>query len=136
MSDSGKRLSILSQPSIHEIYSIPKFNSEERDYFFTFNEAELKASKQFHSHRNRVYFLLMLGYFNIKPVCLIYNWNEIETDYEYISKKYFPAANKKKHNIDRFTRRRLYKKVFEIVEYQRYDKTIESELVKHLGFVA
>jgi len=57
-----------SLPSIYEVYSMPQFNSEERDYFFTFNNTELEASKQFHSRRNRIYFLLMLGYFKIKPV--------------------------------------------------------------------
>jgi len=34
MSESGKRLSILSIPSVHEIYSVPQFNIEERKRSF------------------------------------------------------------------------------------------------------
>ena len=68
----GKRLSILSLPIVQEEYSVPRFDSHEREIYFSFNEAELDAVKHFHSHRNRIHFLLMLGYFKIKPICLIY----------------------------------------------------------------
>ena len=119
MNNQGKRLSILSSPEVQEIYRVPRFNPRERDYFFTFTDGELAAVKRFHSDCNRIHFLLILGYFKVKPVSLIYNWKEIEADYQYISERYYPSASKEMQNISRFTRSRLYRKIFDIVDYQR-----------------
>ena len=128
----GKRLSILTIPEAKELYSVPRFEAHERDYFFTFSDEELNAVKHLHSHRNRIHTLLMLGYFKVKPVCLIYDWSDIEGDYRYIASRYYPSASKHRVNITRFTRRRLYQKVTEQQDYQRFDKTIENQLEKHL----
>jgi len=66
----SKRLFILSQPEVQEVYSVPLLNTRDREHFFTFTEDELTAVKLLHNHRHRIYFLLMLDYFKFKPVCL------------------------------------------------------------------
>jgi len=132
MSSTDKRLSILSLPEVKEYYSIPQFNSLEREHFLSFTEDELAAVKRLHSHRNRIHVLLMLGYFKVKSVCLIYNWKDIEVDYQYISERYYPAASKQMHVIDRYTRSKLYKKVFEMHDYQRCDVTAKTKLQLYL----
>ena len=37
----SKRLSILSQPEVQEVYSVPKFKARDRDHFFAFTDDEL-----------------------------------------------------------------------------------------------
>lgn len=69
-----KRLSILSQPEAQEAYSVPAFNTRDREHFFTFTDEELAAVQRLHNHRHRIYFLLMLAYFKFKPVCLTLHW--------------------------------------------------------------
>lgn len=69
-----KRLSILSQPEAQRFYSIPAVNTRDREHFFTFTDEELAAVQRLHNHRHRIYFLLMLGYFKFKPVCLTLQW--------------------------------------------------------------
>jgi len=63
-----KRLSILSQTEVQEVYRIPQFSERDREQFFDFTDDELATVRRLHTHRNRIHFLLMLGYFKFKPV--------------------------------------------------------------------
>ena len=74
MKSQANRLSILSLPEAREVYSVPPFTTQERQHFFTFTVDELDTVKGLHFHRNRIHFLLMLGYFKAKRVCLTYHW--------------------------------------------------------------
>ena len=128
MQSQAKRLAILSLPEAQELYSVPPLNTHEKDYFFTLDDDELAAVNRLHSHRNRIHCLLMLGYFKIKPVCLLYQWKDIDQDYRYIAERYYPSANKQKQNISRLTRNRLYRRVFELFDYARFTKLIKYDL--------
>jgi TnpA family transposase len=128
----SKRLSILSQPEVQEVYSVPVFNARDREHFFTFTEDELAAVKLLHSHRHRIHFLLMLGYFKFKPVCLKLQWTAIASDYQYITERYFPGANLQKHTLSRLTRNRYYRRIFEMLDYQNFTKELEHELLTQL----
>jgi TnpA family transposase len=128
----SKRLSILSQPEAQEVYSIPVLNARDREHFFTFTEDELAAVKRLHNHRHRIYFLLMLGYFKCKPVCLKLQWKAIASDYQYIAERYFPGANLQNNTISRFVRIRYYRRIFQMLDYQRFSKELEQELLEQL----
>jgi len=132
MKNQGNRLSILSLPEAREFYSVPKFLTDERDYFFRFTDEELKIAKRFNKAPNRIHFLLMLGYFKVKKVCLVYGWKTIEADYHYIAKRYFPQSNKHNKNIDRETRRRLYNIIFDLKNYNRCDQNVKNALLSDL----
>jgi len=128
----SKRLSILSQPEAQEVYSIPVLNARDREHFFTFTEDELAAVQRLHNHRHRIYFLLMLGYFKFKPVCLKFRWKPIASDYQYIAERYFPGANLQNKPISRFVRIRYYRRIFQMLDYQRFSKELEQELLEQL----
>jgi TnpA family transposase len=132
MNNQGKRLSLLSIAEVREFYSVPIFNADERELFFTFTDEELKIAKRLNKTPNKVHFLLMLGYFKVKKVCLVYGWKTIETDYHYICERYFPNANKHNKNIDRETRRRLYNIIFDIKNYNRCNHGVQSTLLSDL----
>ena len=112
MTFAGKRLSILSEPEVRDLYSIPQLCSHEREYFFSLNDEELAAMKRFHTYRNRIHFILMLGYFKVKRVCLAYKWKDIKDDYQYIVKRYFPQASRQNKKLTRQSRSRIYSVVF------------------------
>ncbi len=88
--------------------------------------------KRFHTYRNRLHFILMLGYFKIKRVCLVYKWKDIKDDYQYIVKRYFPHASRQNKKLTRQSRSRIYGAVFNILNYQRCNKATESQLLTHL----
>lgn len=43
MHDSGKRLTILTAKEIQELYGLPTFTPEERDFYFSLNPLEKQA---------------------------------------------------------------------------------------------
>jgi hypothetical protein len=51
MKSQGKRLSILSLSEVQEVYSIPRLDAHERDYFFSFTDVELDAVKHLGEHQ-------------------------------------------------------------------------------------
>ena len=128
MKSQAKRLAILSLPEAEELYSVLQLNSHEKDYFFTLDDDELAAVNRFGLVRNRIHFILMLGYFKVKRVCLVYRWKDIVEDYHYIADRYFPNASRQNKNLDRHTRRRLYNIIFELTGYQRCNNIFENEL--------
>ena len=95
MKSRSKRISILSLPEVQDLYSVPIFSTDDREYFFTLTEAELKHVNRLNLYRNRIHLILMLGYIKAKKVCLIYRWNDIFKDFQYVANRYFPKANMK-----------------------------------------
>lgn len=132
MKPQSRRLSVLSLPEVQDLYSVPNFSEDERQYFFTLTDEELEIVNRLHLPRNRIHLILMLGYFKVKPVCLIYRWKDIVDDYCYIADRYFPNATKKNKNINRQTRSRLYNIAFDINGSQRCNQAIEIELLDQL----
>jgi hypothetical protein len=132
MTSYSKRLSILAAPEIQDLYSIPKLNAQEQEYFFSLTDEEFAIVNRLNTTRNRIHLILMLGYFRIKRVCVVYRWHEIVDDYYHVAHRYYPKASKKKKNINRQTRSELYKKVFAIEGFQRFDKTTEETMSSHL----
>ena len=47
----------------HDLYDPPRFNDNDREYFFNLNTVELSALKQFRIVQNKAHFTLLLGYF-------------------------------------------------------------------------
>ena len=64
--DETKRIQLLTDVEISDLYDRPDFNSEERELFFALNQAEEKVLSQYRNARTRVYFILQLGYFKAK----------------------------------------------------------------------
>lgn len=103
MTSYSQRLSILSAPEVQDIYSTPKLNTQEQEYFFALTDEELAIVNRLNTTRNRIHLILMLGYFRIKRVCLVYQWRDICDDYFYIAQRYYPKASKRNKNIGRQT---------------------------------
>ena len=75
-----KRLYLLSEAEIDELYAIPIFNQEERGIYFDLNKAELDALDQLTTTKTRLYFILQLGYFLKFPTKL----GAMNTHYKYV----------------------------------------------------
>ncbi|NJR65276.1 MAG: DUF4158 domain-containing protein, partial [Leptolyngbyaceae cyanobacterium CRU_2_3] len=64
--DELKRIQLLTDAEISDLYDRPDFNKEEREFFFTLNQAEEKLLTHYRNARTQVYFILQLGYFKAK----------------------------------------------------------------------
>ena len=128
-----ERLQILIESEINDLYSPPRFNQEERRYYFSLNDQEAKIAKSIRKRSHQCSFVALLGYFKSKPVILNPRFGQIEQDLEFIAKELFPGANLRRFTLDQKQRNRLYQKVFSALNYQSWhDQNDRDQLIAHL----
>lgn len=80
-----KRIQLLSDSEISDIYNRPDFNNDERELYFSINDGkELALLNQYPNIKTRVYFILQLGYFKAKQQFYKFNLEDVITDFEYV----------------------------------------------------
>ncbi len=85
---------------------------------------------------SRIYFVLLLGYFRLKPVVLNFGYAEISDDLRFIANEFYPGIKIKRHNLTRSQRSRLYQRTFELVNYGSYDQAYLPGLMEHAAKTA
>lgn len=90
-----KRLYLLSEAEIDELYSRPIFNQEERRVYFDLNKDELDALEQLSTIKTRLYFILQLGYFKAKHQFFTFNLDEVKDDVAFLLQHFFQETNLK-----------------------------------------
>ena len=88
-----KRLYLLSEAEIDELYARPIFNQEERVLYFDLNKAELDALGQLTTTKTRLYFILQLGYFKAKHQFFTFNLDEVNDDVTFLLNHFFHEPN-------------------------------------------
>lgn len=58
----GKRLSILAEAEIEELYLPPVFSETDQRFFFTLNDRELEVINRIRDRKYRVVAIVLLGY--------------------------------------------------------------------------
>lgn len=84
-----KRISLLSEAEINDLYSRPDFNHHERKLYFTINEREFNALNNYSNLKTRIYFILQLGYFKAKQQFFKFTFEDVSNDVEYILANFF-----------------------------------------------
>ncbi|MDA8205649.1 MAG: DUF4158 domain-containing protein [Thermaerobacter sp.] len=65
------RLKILDTPEIEELYGRPRFDPEERTYYFALTPEERDIAYSYRTPENRILFILQAGYFKAKTIFLV-----------------------------------------------------------------
>lgn len=84
-----KRLKILSNEELDEIYGRPCFTYEDRQSYFSLNHPEKELLLILRSIRSQAYFILQLGYFKAKHQFFIFELNEVAEDLHYMLGEHF-----------------------------------------------
>ena len=87
-----KRISLLSETEINDLYARQDFNHYERTLYFAINEREHDALSNYSNVRTRVYFILQLGYFKAKHQFFKFNFEDMRDDVEYILVNFFSSS--------------------------------------------
>lgn len=87
-----KRLYLLSEAEIADLYARPNFNSDERELYFAMNQTELDALSHYSTIKTRVYFILQLAYFKAKHQFFTFKFEDIRVDVEYILSIFFKTT--------------------------------------------
>ena len=82
---SEKRIKILTEVEIEELYSAPKYSEQDQRFFLSLNDAELQLVKRLRDRKNKCMFVVLLGYFKSKPIPIIPKYSQVKADLKYVS---------------------------------------------------
>ncbi|TMS94087.1 DUF4158 domain-containing protein [Pseudoalteromonas sp. S201] len=74
-SSKTKRIQILSESEINELYALPNFSRQERDDYFSLDNETQKLVNELRRTETRVYFILLLGYFRSRPIVFNFSFD-------------------------------------------------------------
>jgi hypothetical protein len=136
MSQNNKRLSILLDSEINELYSPPSLTPEQSRYYFSLNDIEVESFNRLQDRYSRVYFVLLLGYFKIKPVILNFTFSQVKNDFKFVASEYFAGEKFKQRNLDPSQKTRLYRRVFSLVNYKSFSNDVRISLQKETTHIS
>jgi hypothetical protein len=79
-----KRIHLLSEAEIADVYARPDFNAQEQALYFTLDDRERDCLNHYATPLTRLYFILQLGYFKAKQQFFNVGVEEVPADVEYI----------------------------------------------------
>jgi TnpA family transposase len=115
-----KRIQILSDAEVIDIYTRPAFNHLEREEYFVLDTATLATINTMTKLETKVYLILLIGYFRAKPVVPMFQLQEVRDDVEHVCHTYFEGAWIESWSISKSTRQKLVSKMLSILDYERY----------------
>ncbi|MCK5678536.1 MAG: DUF4158 domain-containing protein [Flavobacteriaceae bacterium] len=116
-----KRIKILTDKEIQELYELPKFANEERFKYFSLNPSEKIELDRLYSIPSKIFFLLDLGYFKAKKMFFMFSPEDLKKDINHIIQQYFTDCNLPdtfKIKISRTTRWTNQSRILQLFNYQ------------------
>ena len=89
---SNKRIYILPDAEVKEVYDYPVFSDTERQEYLFLEKKELAFLRKFKRVNAKVYFILQLGYFKSTTIFHKICFKKSRKDIAYIRKTYFPES--------------------------------------------
>ena len=129
-----KRIKILTEAEIAELFGPPILSSNDQRFFFTLNDAELAECNRIRERDHRCMFVVLLGYFKVKPIMLSPGYHQIKQDLKYVCSEVFPGPGLRPFNLTQKARVRIYQRIFKLTGHQRWlNKSHSSALIKDLN---
>jgi len=94
MGTGYKRIKILSEAEISDLYSLPQFTLEERIIYFSLNKQEKLLIQKIPDLPSKVHAILQLGYFKAKGRLFSFKYHDVLPDIDYILTQYFVIQDK------------------------------------------
>ena len=84
----NKRIYILSEEEVKQLYDLPQFSCDEREIFFELNVTERGGLKNLKGTAAKIHFILQCGYFKAKQRIFEYSYSAVKDDVAYINERY------------------------------------------------
>ena len=123
-----KRLQILGDEEIENLYGLPHFTPEEQVEYFTLSAREAAALERFRTVESRLYAMLQLGYFKARHLFFIFSFDTASVDAQYIQDRYFLGAELTKPTISKVTRLNQQHCILELCNYRTCDEAARQRL--------
>lgn len=111
----GKRLSILTEAEIEELYSPPVFSESDQRFFFALNDQELEVINRIRDRKHRVVAITLLGYFKSKPILLTPSFKSMQADLSFVTALYFKDLKYRRFSLKADQKFRLYERVLSLI---------------------
>lgn len=131
-----KRLSILYQSKIVVLSGIPALDDEQWRQNFSLNSIEAEAAARIRNISHRCFFVALLGYFKIKPICLNASFGDTESDLRFIASEYYDKPTLKRFSVSPAQISRFYKRIFELRKHHEWNKSWQARLTAHANEIA
>ncbi len=115
---SSGRIQLFNKQEYNSFYEFPSFSPQEQDRFFAFTKADAHLMEEFSSDRDKIYFLLCLGYFRSTLCFVNFTPRNIKCDWDYIYQKYL-----------------FDKKIYKRLPHPRQRIRIQNKILEHEGFI-
>ena len=109
-----ERVQILTDSEQFDFYNPPVFNSDDQRFFFALNDKELFEANKFRNRRLGCMFIVLLGYFKVKPVVLNPGYHQIKQDLKYVYKSVLPGSGFRPFNLSQKENERIYQRIFNL----------------------
>ena len=127
-----KRLTILSNSEIIDLYSLPVFDEAMREFYFTLEDSEITEMKSKKLIESRVNFILQLGYFKYKEMFFRATFADVRDDVQYIMNRYFSNEKLPEVMISKKTRLDHQSRILKLLQYKLFNSNDQAVLKKHL----
>ena len=127
--DFSTRIKILNLNEVQELYSLPKLDHQEQEFYFSMDSVELSIAYSYRTLATQVFFILQLGYFKAKKMFFLPTYEEVKEDITFITNKYFsqqPLINTT--DISKTTTWEQQQKILHLVKYQYFDDYWKTKL--------
>ncbi len=123
-----KRLQILGDEEIENLYGLPRFTPKEQMEYFTLLPKEFTAIEQLPRIRSRIYTILQLGYFKARHLFFTFSFSIVEKDLKHIQERYFPNFQLNKLELGKVTRLNQQRLILELCNYHTCDSEARTAL--------
>jgi len=130
MGTGYKRIKILSEAEISDLYSLPQFTLEERIVYFSLNKQEKLLIQKIPDLPSKVHAILQLGYFKAKRRLFSFKYHDVLPDIDYILTQYFVIQDKYESILLKAKKEENNKRILALLNYRTFDAKARKELVE------
>ncbi len=129
---SNKRLKIISQAEINELYDLPQFTDSERKTYFSLSKKEYKLMTDRGSLASKVHFILQLGYFKATSLFFNCTFKDVQSDVDFIIQEYLGNAKMSAKSVSKQTRHTNQNSIAKHLKYECDKSSIKDKLANLL----
>ena len=131
-----KRIKILNESEINELYALPNFNRIDREDYFSLDNETQKLVNELRRLETRIYFILLLGYFRSRPIIFSFSFSQVSSDLDYVKGRYFTDQDTSMDDLSPTTKTKLINKLLKYTGFTAYQSKLDKEpLLKRLNDV-
>ncbi len=136
INSTTKRIKILNESEINELYALPNFNRIDREDYFSLDNETQKLVNELRRLQTRIYFILLLGYFRSRPIIFSFSFSQVSSDLDYVKGRYFSDKDISMDDLSPTTKTKLINKLLKYTGFTAYQSKLDKDpLLKRLNDV-